>query len=136
MHMIEVEMSKDIHDFAPKILGPFTKRQLVCSLIGAAIAYPIGAVLYRLGFSWDVVLIVAAVCALPALLCGFKQVYGLNFETYFIRYVIGYFLKPTYRKYKVHNTFSMWETQRGFYDKNGEPRKIKYVASKKYRPLK
>ena len=37
--MIEIEMSKDIRDFSPKLIGIFDARQLVC--LGVASAYGI-----------------------------------------------------------------------------------------------
>ena len=35
--MIEIEMSKDIRGFEPKIVGMLTKRQLICVLISCVI---------------------------------------------------------------------------------------------------
>ena len=42
---VEVEMSKDIHDYEPKIIGFMTMRQLVCVAIGLAYAVPLAVFL-------------------------------------------------------------------------------------------
>lgn len=101
--MLEIEMSRDIKDFQPKIVGPFTLRQIVC----VAIALSYGLPLYFL-LPGDIItrVMIALFAMVPVLLCGWFKVYDEPFEKFIKIIIVNKFVKPVKRKYKVKNEFT------------------------------
>lgn len=102
-NMIEIEMSKNIKEFEPKLMGPLTTRQLICVAIGVAIGVPI-ALLVPLSPMFKV--IIGILCASPALLCGWLKIFDIPLEKFFIDDILGLLRNPQKRRYKTANT---WE---------------------------
>ena len=104
--MIEVEMSKDIRSFQPKLIGPLTKRQLICSAIGLAYGVPAFFLLKSLGVT-DVTLrvVICVVLMAPPFLCGWIHLYGMSLEKFMIHVIKIMFFKPRIRKYEVKNAY-------------------------------
>lgn len=100
--MLEIEMSKDIKNFEPKIIGPFTLRQIICSLIGFSYGIPI---FFILGGDIVVRIMVTLFLMVPAFLCGFLKVYNEPFEKFIKIIIKNKFIKPAKRKYKIAGTF-------------------------------
>lgn len=96
--MIEIEMSRDIRDFEPKIIGPLSLRQLIASAIGAVIAIPIA---FYLPVNMEVRILLAMLVAAPAILCGFFKFYGMAPEIFFLRVMIPFYLNPERRIYET-----------------------------------
>lgn len=100
--MLEVRMLNDIRKYEPKLLGPFTARQLICVLIAVPIfvllliLLPIDNFLYRV--------IAALVPALPPIMCGYVKVGNMHMEKYVMRVVYKNYLTPRKRAYKVENS--------------------------------
>lgn len=80
--MIQVEMTDDIRRFQTKFMGPFTKRQLICLIIGGLCAVP---VLTLLDIEIKKRAFVALFFAMPAIICGFAKFDGVNPEVLALR---------------------------------------------------
>lgn len=102
--MIEVEMSKDIRDCEPKLLGPFTKRQVICIVISLAYGAP---VFFLLGFGMDLFLriLISIILMAPAIACGWCDMYGMPLEKFGIHIFKTLILSPQKRLYKSKNMY-------------------------------
>ena len=96
--MVEVEMSEDIRKFENKLVGGLTKRQLISVAIGVGLGAPLG--IFVPGDITIKVLLVALV-ALPALLCGWVKLDGMPLEILAVRAVYSNILCPRKRKLKT-----------------------------------
>lgn len=101
--MLEIEMSRDIKDFQPKVAGPFTIRQIVCMSISLSYGLPLFFML-----SGDIVtrLMITLFAMAPVLLCGWLKVYDEPFERFIKIIIYNKFVKPVNRKYKIKNEFT------------------------------
>ena len=101
--MIEIEMSKDVRDYQPRILGPLTRRQLICILIAAAYCVPL---FFLLPIS-DIMTkcVVVFVCAIPAISCGWVELYKMPFEVFIKQVILTTIATPTKRKNKPVNSY-------------------------------
>ena len=102
--MIEIEMSKDIRDFEPKIALGMTMRQLVCIGVGVAVAIPIVFKLNKLGIGFDISGMIAAMLAMPIIAAGWINAYGMKAEQMALTILYSLILAPTKRKYVTVNT--------------------------------
>ena len=127
--MVEVEMTKDIHDYDPKLFGLITLRQLVLLLIGLAYSVPITLLLPIEDLSVKVM--VLAVLMTPAIMCGWVTVYGLKLEQYVKQVVISTFLSPQNRLYKIEGSVDFLQEEE---QKTSGKKRIK--PSTKYKPYK
>ena len=95
--MVEVEMTKDIRDYEPKLFGLVTTRQIIVLSIGIAYAAPI-ALLIPTDFANQCM--IAVFLMLPMILIGWVSVYGMRMETCVIQVVRSMLLSPRQRKYE------------------------------------
>lgn len=95
--MIEVEMSKDIREFEPKLIGPFSARQFL--FIGIACAYGIPFMISFKALPIMPRVVVGMALMAPVLACGFVKVFGMYLGTFFFRYVLGALIRPATRKF-------------------------------------
>ena len=102
--MIEVEMSKDIRECEPKLIGPFTKRQIVCLII--AFAYGVPLYLLFKGIE-NITLRIFVTIALmsPAIACGWMELYGFHLEQFVVYIFKTRFLRPKKRKAEAPNLY-------------------------------
>ena len=77
--MVEIEMSKDITQHSPKIIGPFTVRQVVSLSIAGSYGIPL---LFALPFDITINTVIALLCMFPAVLCGWVMPFGIPMEKY------------------------------------------------------
>lgn len=140
--MIEIEMSKDIREFAPKVMGPFTLRQIICLLLAVVIALPILLLLTNMEFTNR--MIIAAVAATPVLACGWVDFFGMPLEKFVVHIIKTSVITPTKRKYVVKNEFAESAEQIKLDEirskaketgKNPEKEVAKYIK-KKNKPLR
>lgn len=100
--MIEIRVTKEIRDFEPKVIGPFTFRQLACLAVGAPICYVI--LKY---FSPIITMDLAAFLCVPvaalAYLIGWYEPYGMKTEQFIRSIFVTRLLAPSARKYKTVN---------------------------------
>ena len=135
--MIEVEMSRDIRDFEPKVISTFTARQLMCLGIGAAYSLPIALVL---PFDIIVKIVIAIVLMAPAVACGWVKLYGMYFDVFFMKVLLPNWTKPAIRKYATENTYAYLYSpvpkDNTSNKKKGSEQQKKIRYTREYRPLK
>ena len=119
--MIEIEMSKDIRDYEPRVVGMFTVRQIVCLCISAAYAIPIFMLLGWLGLGMTTQATVAILMAAPGIACGYVKMHGMPLEKFFVSCVLRQLLFPAKRKYVTENTLDyIVQDQK---EENAQPKK-------------
>lgn len=133
--MIEIEMNKDVRTFEPKIMGPFTRRQLISLVIAAAYAGPIA-----IAVPGDPMMKVLLGCilAIPAILCGFIDILGMPLLQFITYCVIPSLINPKVRKFKSETTYEMyWQQLKAISSKSKKEKdksaSKKVTYSKKYR---
>ena len=98
--MVEVTMPRDIREYKPKIIGPFTLRQIICVSIGAAYAAPIAIII---PVPPMMKLLIGILLMLPMFVSGWVEIFGMTFEQYIIYYVKNRVLKPKTRVYSTES---------------------------------
>lgn len=134
--MIEVQMSKDIRDYEPKVMGPFTRRQLICVGIGCAVGIPIGL---SLPFSELLFKVIAAVCiVVPIAMCGWVSLYGMHLEQFALYIIRHKYLTPTVRKYRTTgqlcDEIAKAKAAESEGTEKGKKKKKRKVYPRQYRP--
>ena len=134
--MIEMEMSKDIRDFEPKIIGPLTTRQLIFVAVGASIALPV-ALYIPLPIEYKIM--IALLIAAPFVIFGFVKLYGMGADVFILKVFYPYYIKPRKRRYKSENKDENTNEYTLDYlmPKTEEPKKKKKIHYvRKYAPRK
>ena len=101
--MLEVPVTKEITEYEPKLIGPFTTRQTICLFFAIPISFMIIQHLQPI-LGWD---LAAVVLFFPAGICyliGWFKPYGMKIEKFLQDVFVKRFLAPTHRKYKTQNT--------------------------------
>lgn len=108
--MIEVEIPSDIKEFEPKLIGPFTKRLLICA-IGIVVTSLVGYLILDKFFDNGLRIVIPLVFDIPwALIAAYKP-YGMKFEKYFVSQLYTTIIPPKHRKYKVENLYEKFEQE-------------------------
>ncbi len=99
---IEIKVTKEIGNYEPKFIGPFTARQfLVFGIAGVCAVF-----LYKSARTIAPKSIAGYICLLPAavaLLFNWKP-YGMKFEKFVQSIFVNMFLAPMHRRYRTENT--------------------------------
>lgn len=113
--MIEIEMSKDIRGFEPKIVGMLTKRQLICVFISCVIGGVFFLLLNFLFPEWDIFwkALGSVFPAIPVLQCGWVRKYGMPLEVFWLKYRIPNALRPPIYPYKTENLYLQYLSDKG-----------------------
>ena len=97
---IEKVIPKDTRQFKPKLIAFFTTRQVLCMIpavaIGLLLFFGIGD-----AATTEAKLFSITIFALPLILIGWYEPYGLPFEKFVKTVFISMVLSPKYRKYKT-----------------------------------
>lgn len=101
--MLQVEMSKDIREYEPRIIGPFTKRQSLLIVIGVVISTSIAFILPIPSFY--IKLIIASCGVFPFVMCGWIDMQGMHFEQFLLYILKNSILTPSIRRYKSENAY-------------------------------
>lgn len=102
---LDVEMNKDIRDTAPKIIGPFNRRQLVCILIGLCYSVPVFFLLGLTGLSVSIRIVIGILFMAPAVACGWAHVYGMPLEQFALHIIRTRIFGTTIRICAQQNIF-------------------------------
>lgn len=104
--MIEIEIPKDIKDFEPKFIGPFTLRQGICFI--AFLVVLLGGY-YLLGniFTNGLRVLIPLALSMIPILTGWYKPYGMKFEEYVVSQLFTTILPPKKRLYKIENEFDI-----------------------------
>lgn len=100
--MIEIRVTNEISGYEPKIIGPFTGRQLLCVVPGAVICYFIISKLSPI-LTIDACI---PICAIPAVIgwaIGWCEPYGMKMEKFIRAIFVTRVLAPSIRRYKTEN---------------------------------
>ena len=101
---IEREIPKDISKYEAKFAGPFTIRNLVFGIPGAALT--VGCYfLLRPFVPDDVNFFIDLIVAAPFFACGWIKPYGVPFEKYVSIAFTSTILSPKHRLYRCENAF-------------------------------
>ena len=100
--MVEVEMTKDIRSYDPKLFGIVTVRQIICLTIGAALALPLIFLLPVEDITTKVM--IGMIPLIPMILLGWLKVYGMTLEKFLWQAMRSLVLTPSERKYKTQST--------------------------------
>lgn len=108
--MIEVEIPKDIEEYEPKLIGPFTKRMLLCVIAIAATSF-FGYKLIGMFLDNGLRILIPLIFDIPWALIALYKPYGMKFEQYFVSQLYTTILPPKHRKYKTENLYEQLEQQ-------------------------
>lgn len=130
--MIEVEMSKDIREYTPKIFWVLTKQQLKCYTI--ALAYGIPLFLFILS-NMDITtrIMITAIAMAPVIACGYCPAYGMNLDQFFIMTLKNKLFTPIKRK---HTSSSGYHLAYQSVKAKSNTKPAKYKKSKVYKAYK
>lgn len=96
---IERNIPENIKDFEPALIGPFTKRQILC--LAGAVGLGLAIVFLTSSFlSLDIRMFLVVLVASPLILVGWYKPYGLPFEKFAKVVLNSMILAPKHRKYK------------------------------------
>lgn len=116
--MIEVPMTNDIRKYKPKLIGPLTLRQLICTILGLSYSVPIAL---SLNAGWDTKVLVLLILAAPVVACGWVNMDGLPLEVLAVRLIYFYFLAPPKRIYSFINAYRKGLPKKKKGNKNKHP---------------
>ncbi len=103
---ISVDMVKDPTKVKSKFIGSFTKRQVVCYGLAAAIGIPFYlATKDAIGKETAALFMVALM--FPFIIASMYEKDGLPAEKYFYRFFLWKFIRPMKRTYKKENRFEL-----------------------------
>ena len=101
---IEKEIPKDIKDYKPKLIGPFTTRQILCFTPAAILAVGVYWGLKNV-LSSDIRLFLVTIIGVPFILLGTYSPYNMPLEKFIKMIFISTLLSPLHRKYKTERIF-------------------------------
>ena len=125
--MIEVEMSKDIRDFQTKLIGPFTKRQLICIVIGLAYGVPLFFIFGSTGMDIVLRVLIPVILMTPTIACGWVNLYGMPLEKFMVHIIKTVFFRPKRRLYQIENVYLMIDKDVNGEDIDDIPKKVKFT---------
>lgn len=100
---MQVPVYKELSNFSPKVVGPFTLRQFTCVVLCTPIEYLIFWNLWPV-LGQDITIVLASLPAMLAVAVGWLRPYGMTIETFAVMYVKTRLLPPHKRKYVIENT--------------------------------
>lgn len=110
--MLEISIPRDIRDFQPKFMGPFTERQ--CAALAVMVIVMLLTCLIQkkvLGFE-VVTYLPGLVLSTPAFLFGWgDKVLQMPFEVYARTVFLNTFVIPKHRVYQIHCYYSTTEAR-------------------------
>ena len=131
--MIEIKMPKDINEYEPKVVGPFTLREFLCiSFAGGTAIIIYNYVLPYLGTEISSYLMF--IPATFAYCFGWLKPYGMKFEKFLQSVFINVVLAPSNRKYKTENAYDL--AQKEFFEKTNKSKSKKETKASKYKKSK
>lgn len=106
--MIEIEIPKDIKDYEPKLIGPFTTRQTIC-FAAIVLIMVVGYNVLKLFFDNGLKVIIPLVVSAIPMAIGWYKPYGMRFEKYALSQFQTVILPPKKRLYKVDNIYDQFD---------------------------
>ncbi len=100
--MIEIRITKELGNYEPKFVGPFTLRQLICVVVGVPVCFLIYSKLSPILTS-DIAGFFCVFPAALAVLIGWIKPYGMKMEKFIQSMFINMVIAPANRKYRTEN---------------------------------
>lgn len=100
--MVEIRITRELGDFAPKLVGPLTGRQVLCVLAGAIPCY----LMYTKLRQYMPIDVIGFFCIIPAGIAvafGWIRPYGMKMEVFLRSIFITSILAPANRRYRGSN---------------------------------
>ncbi len=100
--MVEIRITRELGDFAPKLVGPLTGRQVLCVLAGAIPCY----IMYTQLRQFLPIDVIGFFCIIPAGIAvafGWIRPYGMKMEVFLRSIFITSILAPAIRRYRGPN---------------------------------
>lgn len=127
--MIEVEMSKDIREYKPKIFWILTKQQLKCYIIALTYGIPLFFfVLQDIEITARIMITFAAMA--PVIAGGYCPAYGMDLDKFALMVIKNKLFTPQKRKYKAESAYH--KAFRSLKTTEVNAGKEKYKKSKSY----
>ena len=106
--MIIMPVPRDVREFKPKFIGPFSKREFIGVAVAVVIAILTFAVTYpfSMGMTMNQRAVIVLVPGVFPLACGFIDIQGMPIWIYAWNLVIQNFLAPRHRVYRTSNNFA------------------------------
>lgn len=102
--MLEIPILKDIREYETKLVGPFTTRKLLCTIVAAGFGYAsYAAQIYLIGMSKPLFPIIFTAAAIPLLFA--TKPYGLKFEVFLKTAFFCNYVCPKNRIFKTFNVY-------------------------------
>ena len=136
--MVEIRITRELGDFTPKFIGPFTLRQCICIFLGAIPCY----LFYTQLKDYLPIDAIGFLCMIPAGIAaafGWFKPYGMKMEIYLRSVFVTMFLAPATRRYRGPNhleaLFAKIEAAEKEYQEeiSGKKRKKKQAKPPKYK---
>ena len=108
--MIIVPVPRDVREFKPKFIGPFSKREFigVAAAVGLALLVFAVTAAFSSGMTLNQRAIIVLVPAAVPLACGFIDIQGMPIWVYAQNLLIQNFLAPRHRVYRTNNNFAKY----------------------------
>lgn len=125
--MIEVPMIDDIRQYETKFLGPFTKKQLIYTIIAVIVCAPLFFLMFMTKMDLVFKILLPLLPAIPIELAGIVNINNTPLEAFALRVIYNKILTPAKRKNKSES-----DIHKNFRKKNAlsadptKPPKIKY----------
>lgn len=103
--MMEIPVPKDIREYEPTLIGPFTTRHIICIGVMIALVYGVYLLEKAFGVADPMEFPIFLIFAIPPFLVGWFKPYGMHFEVFAQRAFRDNFIAPSKRPYRVEN---MW----------------------------
>ena len=101
---IAVDVAKDPKAIKPKLVGNFTKRQVICFSAAAATGIPF-YLMTRKVLGTDMAALMMVAVMLPFFFVAMYEKDGVPAEQYLKQVIIMKFIRPGIRRYKVNNLY-------------------------------
>lgn len=108
--MVEIRITRELSDFAPKLVGPLSGRQCLCVVCGAVPCY----LMYTQLRAYLPIDVIGFFCIIPAGIAvafGWFKPYGMKMEVFLRSIFVTSVLAPAARRYRGRNrTRSLFST--------------------------
>lgn len=104
--MIEIRIPKEIRQYKEKAFFGLTWRQVIALILAAGINVPLYLWLSPI-IGMDVASWIVILVAIPVMMAGFWEPYGMNFEDYLQAVIKSMFVYPEKRIYKTENLYEI-----------------------------
>lgn len=108
--MVSMPVPKDIRNFQPKFIGPFSKRQFM-SLVPAGIFTAFMIMVVGKIMPSELLYLIIAIVDIPIVACGFIDIQGVPLNVFLKESLLTKATFPTNRFYKTDNIYETYSKQ-------------------------